>query len=126
MNFVRYLELRYELAIINFFVLHTNNINNRMVVRFQMDEINTKIIVTEYSTDFRKVTKLVKEPVPTPGPSQIVILNHYLGINASDIKYPCVSFRLSFFFSFILLNWTAGKYPPRPKLPFVAGIFHFK
>lgn len=42
------------------------------------DAINRKIIVTEYSTDFRRVTKIVREPVPTPGPKQLLVLNHYL------------------------------------------------
>lgn len=39
---------------------------------------NRRIIVTQYSTDFRRVTKVVGEPVPSPGPHQILVQNHYL------------------------------------------------
>lgn len=75
------------------------------------DAINRRIIVTEYSTDFRKVTKIVREPVPTPGPSQVVLLSQYLGINASDIKYLIYffcSFLLFVFFIYFFNNYAIG------------------
>jgi hypothetical protein len=56
------------------------------------------------STNFRESTHIVEELFPsTLAPNQVLIENHFLGINASDI------------------NFTNGRYGPTAKLPFPCG-----
>ena len=60
------------------------------------------------TSNFRKAAQLIKRPVfPSPGtdlkPTEILVKNSYVGINASDI------------------NWTAGRYDPNAKPPFDLG-----
>ncbi|RLN46757.1 hypothetical protein BBO99_00000785 [Phytophthora kernoviae] len=46
-----------------------------------------RIQVHTYSTDFRKATEIVEEPeLPSPAPRNVVVKNHYLGINATDVN----------------------------------------
>ncbi|RLN68159.1 hypothetical protein BBP00_00001123 [Phytophthora kernoviae] len=46
-----------------------------------------RIQVDTYSTDFRKATEIVEEPeLPSPAPRNVVVKNHYLGINATDVN----------------------------------------
>ncbi|KAJ0390070.1 hypothetical protein ATCC90586_007387 [Pythium insidiosum] len=55
------------------------------------------------STDFRQATRLVEEPeLPAAAPGFVVVQNHYVGINATDI------------------NATNGAYTPSPP-PFGCG-----
>lgn len=61
-------------------------------------EVHTK------SRDFRAATHIVTEPeLPKPAPGHIVVKNHYVGINATDI------------------NITNGAYSPAPA-PFGCGL----
>eukprot|EP01111_Echinosteliopsis_oligospora_P014320 TRINITY_DN5371_c0_g1_i1.p1 TRINITY_DN5371_c0_g1~~TRINITY_DN5371_c0_g1_i1.p1 ORF type:complete len:349 (-),score=117.58 TRINITY_DN5371_c0_g1_i1:131-1177(-) len=63
-----------------------------------------KISVREKSTDFRKATHIITSDLPASlSPTEILVETSHLGVNASDV------------------NWTAGKYPPRPEPPFDAG-----
>lgn len=45
-----------------------------------------KLQVTTISTDFRKATTIFEQPIPTPGPNQILLKNHFSGVNATDIN----------------------------------------
>lgn len=48
---------------------------------FKRLEVHTK------STDFRKATKLVEEAaLPTASAGNVVVKNHYVGINATDVN----------------------------------------
>ncbi|KAF4324380.1 hypothetical protein BBO99_00003242 [Phytophthora kernoviae] len=59
--------------------------------------------VQKLSKDFRAATKIVNIPeLPTAGPSNIIVKNHFLGINSTDV------------------NLTNGMY--HDKLPFIAGV----
>lgn len=55
------------------------------------------------SPNFRQAAKLTQHPIPELKPSEILVKNKFLGINASDI------------------NWTAGRYDPTLKPPFDLG-----
>lgn len=44
-----------------------------------------KLMVVEALTDFRKATKVVSLPIPEPGPGQVLVENHFAGVNATDI-----------------------------------------
>lgn len=45
-----------------------------------------KLQVTKLSTDFRKATEIFNLPIPNPGPGQVLVKNHYAGVNATDIN----------------------------------------
>lgn len=63
-----------------------------------------KIVVHTLSVDIRKATKLITVPFPTSlRPTELVVKNKYVGINASDI------------------NFTAGIYQPDVQVPFDCG-----
>jgi len=62
-----------------------------------------KLVATSFSTKFREVVKIQSLPIPVPGQGQLLVRNRFLGINASDI------------------NFTAGRYDPRAKLPLDLG-----
>jgi NADPH-dependent curcumin reductase CurA len=63
-----------------------------------------KLVCTELSPDFRRVTKIERVPLPTKiPPKQVLVRNIWTGINASDV------------------NWTAGKYVPGMQPPFDCG-----
>ncbi|TMW68136.1 hypothetical protein Poli38472_007808 [Pythium oligandrum] len=60
--------------------------------------------VHQLSVDFRAATKIVEVPeLPVASPGNVVVQNHYVGINATDI------------------NMTNGAYVPRP-VPFSCGL----
>ncbi|TMW59288.1 hypothetical protein Poli38472_004357 [Pythium oligandrum] len=62
------------------------------------------IQVRQFSTNFRAVTSIVEVPeVPTPAAGNVIVQNHYVGINASDIQV------------------TNGVYG-NPELPFTCGV----
>jgi NADPH:quinone reductase-like Zn-dependent oxidoreductase len=43
--------------------------------------------VHTYSPDFRAATEIVERAeLPTPAPGNVVVKNHFLGINATDIN----------------------------------------
>ncbi|KAK6191543.1 hypothetical protein SNE40_003205 [Patella caerulea] len=73
-----------------------------MAVR-QIPRVMRKIVATQFSPKFREATEIIETPVPSPGPSEILIKNRYVGINASDI------------------NYTAGRYDQNLKPPFDCG-----
>ncbi|OQR83480.1 alcohol dehydrogenase [Achlya hypogyna] len=64
-----------------------------------------KIVCKKLSTDFRGATEIVTAPLATlkPGAGAVLVKNHFLGINASDI------------------NFTNGKYLPGVVPPFDVG-----
>lgn len=62
-----------------------------------------KLQVTNVTTDFRKATVVVEVPIPKPGPGQVLVKNHYAGVNATDI------------------NITAARYFTDGKVPFDIG-----
>jgi len=62
-----------------------------------------KLICTKLSSNFREATQIVQETLPPLAPTQVLVKNAFLGINASDI------------------NFTNGKYLPGVKPPFDVG-----
>ncbi|XP_041366682.1 prostaglandin reductase-3-like [Gigantopelta aegis] len=62
-----------------------------------------KLIGTKLSPNFREATAIVEAPVPQPGPSEVLVHNRFVGINASDI------------------NFTAGRYLPSLEAPYDVG-----
>lgn len=46
-----------------------------------------KVVVTNFDIDFRKATEVVEVPMPELQPGQVLVRNHYAGVNASDINY---------------------------------------
>ncbi|XP_076006495.1 prostaglandin reductase-3-like [Genypterus blacodes] len=62
-----------------------------------------KLLVTKLSPNFREAVSLQTTAVPTPGDADLLVRNRFVGINASDI------------------NYSAGRYDPSVKPPFVAG-----
>ncbi len=51
----------------------THNNNNNI-----KDQKNKVITVTQYGTDFRKVTKIELKDIPSPNPQQILVQNHFV------------------------------------------------
>lgn len=45
-----------------------------------------KLQVTTKSTDFRIATEIFNVYIPKPGPGQVLIKNHFAGVNATDIN----------------------------------------
>lgn len=68
-----------------------------------MPDTYRKLVATTRTTDFREAAEIVEEPVPEPGPDEVVIRNRYAGVNATDV------------------NITAGRYDPEVELPFPLG-----
>ncbi|XP_029360215.1 prostaglandin reductase 3 [Echeneis naucrates] len=62
-----------------------------------------KLVVTKLSPNFRDAVRTQTVAVPTPGDSDLLVRNRFVGINASDI------------------NYSAGRYDPSLKPPFDAG-----
>ncbi|CAH1796743.1 unnamed protein product [Owenia fusiformis] len=62
-----------------------------------------KWVVQKISNKFREAAEVVTVNTPQIGPSEVLVKNKYVGINASDI------------------NFTAGRYDPTAKPPFDAG-----
>jgi NADPH-dependent curcumin reductase CurA len=62
-----------------------------------------KVICHKLSSNFAEATKTVTEPIPNLKPTQILIKNRFVGINASDI------------------NFTAGRYFSGAETPFDTG-----
>lgn len=62
-----------------------------------------QLVVTKLSPNFREAVSVQIAAVPTPGDADLLIRNRFVGINASDI------------------NYSAGRYDPSVKPPFVAG-----
>ncbi|XP_037026632.1 prostaglandin reductase 3-like [Bradysia coprophila] len=62
-----------------------------------------KLQVTNVTADFRKATSIFELPIPKPGSDQILVKNHFSGVNAAD------------------LNVTAARYFTVGKVPFDIG-----
>lgn len=63
-----------------------------------------KIVARRLSTNFREATAVIAVPFPdTLRPTELLVRNHFVGINASDI------------------NFTAGIYQPDVTPPFDCG-----
>ncbi|KAG4065564.1 hypothetical protein HA402_004155 [Bradysia odoriphaga] len=62
-----------------------------------------KLQVTKVTTDFRKATSIFELPIPTPASGQVLVKNHFSGVNATDI------------------NITAARYFTDGKVPFDIG-----
>lgn len=45
-----------------------------------------KVVVTSASRNFREVAAIVEEPMPELSPTQILVKNHFAGVNASDLN----------------------------------------
>jgi NADPH-dependent curcumin reductase CurA len=45
-----------------------------------------KLVATHHSRDFRSVARVVDTPLAAPGPFEVVIKNHFAGVNASDVN----------------------------------------
>jgi prostaglandin reductase 3 len=43
-----------------------------------------KLIATKFSRDFADAVEIVDDPIPEPAPNEIVVKNHYAGVNATD------------------------------------------
>ncbi len=68
-----------------------------------MAETYKKLIATQWSSNFREAAEVVEEPIPEPGPHEVVIRNRYAGVNATDV------------------NITAGRYTPGAEPPIDLG-----
>lgn len=68
-----------------------------------MSSTYRKLVATTLSTDFRKAADIVEEGMPEPGPKEVLVRNHYAGVNATDV------------------NITAGRYDETQKPPFDLG-----
>jgi NADPH-dependent curcumin reductase CurA len=62
-----------------------------------------KLIATRYSLNFRDVAEMVETEWADPAPNEVVIRNHYAGVNASDV------------------NMSAGFYTPKKQPPIDLG-----
>ncbi|MEM6785448.1 MAG: quinone oxidoreductase family protein [Bacteroidota bacterium] len=62
-----------------------------------------KLVATTLTPQFREAAALVEEPLPTPGPGEVLIRNIVAGINASDV------------------NVAAGRYTPGAEPPVDLG-----
>lgn len=45
-----------------------------------------KVVVTDPSINFRKATEIIEVPMPELAPDEVLIRNHFAGVNASDIN----------------------------------------
>lgn len=45
-----------------------------------------KLVVTQPGRNYRQVTQVVEAPMPDIAPNQILVKNHYAGVNASDLN----------------------------------------
>jgi hypothetical protein len=68
-----------------------------------MVETYKKLVATQWSSNFRAAAEIVEEPIPDPGPQEVLIRNRYAGVNATDV------------------NITAGRYTPGAELPIDLG-----
>lgn len=68
-----------------------------------MPDTYKKLVATQRSPDFRAAAEVVEEPIPEPGPHEVVVRNWYAGVNATDV------------------NITAGRYAPGAEPPFDLG-----
>jgi NADPH-dependent curcumin reductase CurA len=62
-----------------------------------------KLIATRYSHNFREVLQIVEAEWADPAPNEVIVRNHYAGINASDV------------------NMSAGLYTPKKQPPIDLG-----
>ncbi len=62
-----------------------------------------KLIATALTPHFREAAEIVEEPVPEPGPGELLVRNRWAGVNATDV------------------NITAGRYAANPTLPLDLG-----
>ncbi len=63
-----------------------------------------KLVATTFSTDFREAADVVEEPIPDPGPQEILVRNKYAAVNATDV------------------NISAGRYEADADLPLDLGV----
>lgn len=68
-----------------------------------MPRISRKLVATRRTPHFREAAELVTETVPDPGPGEVLVRNHWAGVNATDV------------------NITAGRYDPGAPLPLDLG-----
>ena len=68
-----------------------------------MPETYRKLVATTLTPHFREAAVLVEEPMPRPGPGELVVRNRWAGVNATDV------------------NITAGRYSANPELPLDLG-----
>ena len=68
-----------------------------------MADTYRKLIATTLTPHFRQAVDIAEEPVPTPGPGELVVRNRYAGVNATDV------------------NVSAGRYSANPELPMDLG-----
>jgi hypothetical protein len=52
-------------------------------------ETYQKLVLTRFGDDFRSCVEVVEEPIPDPGPDEIVIRNLYAGVNAGRDILAC-------------------------------------
>lgn len=69
-----------------------------------MADTYKKLVATTLSTDFREATTVVEEPIPSPGPHEVLVKNRYAAVNATDV------------------NITAGRYTSDVAPPFDLGV----
>lgn len=62
-----------------------------------------KLQVTKVTTDFREATSIFELPIPQPEGHQVLVKNHFSGVNAADV------------------NVTAARYFSVGKIPFDIG-----
>lgn len=63
-----------------------------------------KLIATVHGKNYRNISRIVEVPLELPGAGELLVRNHYAGINASDI------------------NLTSGAYGNLPSLPMDLGV----
>ena len=51
-----------------------------------MTETYRKLVATGYSRDYRSVAEVVETELVDPGDGQVLVRNHFGGVNASDIN----------------------------------------
>ncbi len=55
-----------------------------------MSDMNRRIVITEFGHPFRDATSIIEEPVPVPGPDDVVIRNAWAGCNGIYDRAMCV------------------------------------
>lgn len=68
-----------------------------------MPDTYKKLVATRFSPNFREAAEVVEEPIPEPGPHEVLIRNRFAGVNATDV------------------NITAGRYTPGARPPIDLG-----
>lgn len=53
--------------------------------------VNQKIVIQRIGESFRRCTELVKQPLPQPGPSEVLVQHHFAGVNGVYDQMMCAN-----------------------------------